>query len=428
MIDHGITICISPLLALMKNQVAALEASNIAVASINSTISLDDRDEILEDLRCGHPRTRLLYVTPEYCRTATFRRHLNTIYSQGELARIAIDEAHCISDWGHDFRPSFLDLSYFRITFPKTPIICLTATATSQVRDSVISTLRLNPSTLKIFTTTTSRPNLHFEVRFTSDEDDIRFSRLVSFLRGVHSRRSNDPTRKTELESSQTRLDAFSGIIYTSTRAECEALASRLKYEGLGAAPFHAGLGTAEKTTCQTKWLANEVGYDIIVATIAFGMGIDKTDVRFVVHWNMPKSFEGFYQEAGRAGRDGKASLCLLFYSREDRDRTILRVARDAESKGRGGPGASEQQRTNQKKSRTESFQKLVEYCESTNRCRHGFIAEFFGEDKESTRCDFACDWCKDAKGLKRRKKDGLATEEFVSTQNYAYDGQYDSC
>ena len=401
----------------MKNQIAALEASNIRVASINSTISIDERDEILKDLRHGHPHTRLLYVTPEYCRTSTFRQHLSTVYSQGELARIAIDEAHCISEWGHDFRPAFLDLSYFRITFPKTPVICLTATATPHVRDSIITTLQLNPLKLKVFTTTTARPNLHFHVHFFSDEDDTRFSKLLNLLRGIHSRRANNQSRSQELATTSTRFDAVSGIVYTSTRNECEQLAYRLRQEGIGAAPFHAGLQNAEKTTCQAKWLANEPGYDVIIATIAFGMGIDKTDVRFVVHWNIPKSFEGFYQEAGRAGRDGKASLCMLFYSREDRDRAVLRVANDARSKG--GGSASAEQRENQISFRTESFRKLVEYCESTERCRHEFIAEFFGEGKQSAQCDFACDFCKDAEDLKRRKVNGLATEEFVSTQHF---------
>ena len=145
-------------------------------------------------------------------------------------------------------------------------------------------------------------------------------------------------------------------------------------------------------------------------------MGIDKQDVRFVVHWNMPKSFEGFYQEAGRAGRDGKAAACVLFYSREDRDRISHRMTRDIPSGANNDTSANAQAKAAQSKNRAESFQKLVNYCEGTSKCRHAYINEFFA-GQEPPVCDFACDWCKDAEGLKRRKREGLASEEWVSTQ-----------
>ena len=205
----------------------------------------------------------------------------------------------------------------------------------------------------------------------------------------------------------------MSGIVYVTFRSDCDALAKRLRSHDIGAAPYHAGLSAYDRVDCQRKWLANEPGWDIVVATTAFGMGIDKQDVRFVVHWNMPKSFEGFYQEAGRAGRDGKAAACMLFYSREDRDRATYRMAKDASN---GNGNSNDNGKELQFKSRAESFQKLVEYCEDTGKCRHAFINEFFAGE-EPPKCDFACDWCKDAKGLKRRKKEGLASEEWVSTQ-----------
>lgn len=286
----------------------------------------------MKDLATGHPLTRLLYVTPEQCATDSFRNHVRVVHEQRELARIAIDEAHCISEWGHDFRPSFKELLWFRSSFPDIPIICLTATATAQVREDVIKTLGLSEERLKVFTMTTSRPNLHYEVRFKNDEED-HYSDFVGWLKKVHRRRSEDVARRVELERSGERLDNVSGIIYTLFRQDCENLAARLRQSGIGAKPYHAGLRNDEKNETLQRWVRNDKGYDVIVATTAFGMGIDKEDVRFVVHWQLPKSFEGFYQEAGRAGRDGKACLCILYYSREDRDRAYNRMSKDSKEK-----------------------------------------------------------------------------------------------
>ena len=278
---------------------------------MNSTTTSSQRKEILRDLECGHPVTRLLYVTPETCAFDYFRRHLHIVYKQRELARVAIDEAHCISEWGHDFRPSFQQLRFFKEEFPDVPVMCLTATATRRVRDDVIDTLGLSRATLKTFSMTTSRPNLHYEIRFTNDDDD-HFSHFLPWLQAVLKRRRDDSTRRTELEARSQRLDAVSGIIYTLFRRDCESLAARLCSHGIGAKPYHAGLSPAEKEDHLRGWIADEIGYDIIVATTAFGMGIDKENVRFVVHWQVPKSFEGYYQEAGRAGRDQKAAMCML--------------------------------------------------------------------------------------------------------------------
>ncbi|KAH8880049.1 ATP-dependent helicase-like protein [Thozetella sp. PMI_491] len=386
------------------NQVEALRASAIEAYSLNSNTPLSEKDYIHRDLASGHPRTRLLYVTPELCSTDGFRKRLKLVHEQKELARIAVDEAHCISEWGHDFRKDFKRLSWFRETFPDVPIMCLTATANHQVRDDVLSTLGLDktPERLRTFSMTAHRPNLHLEVRFTSDAADDKFDDFVSWLKGVYARRES-ASRRAELDAVKERVDNVPGIIYTTSRDECEVIAAALREEQIGARPFHAKLSKEVKEKTLERWINNQPGYDIIVATTAFGMGIDKENVRFVVHWRLPKSFEGYYQEAGRAGRDGKASYCFLYYSREDKNRVWNLMLRDIPKDG-----------TN-RLARMASLEKLVEYCEATTICRHQAICRYFGE-AEVPECDYACDWHKDAQALKQRKK-ALETEEFVSTQ-----------
>jgi superfamily II DNA helicase RecQ len=185
--------------------------------------------------------------------------------------------------------------------------MCLTATATPRVRDDIISTLGLQKEDLKIFSMTTSRRNLHYEVRFTSDNRN-RFDDFYDWLSRVYDRRR----QRIELDGTGERVSGVSGIIYTLFRRDCESLAAELRTRGVGARPFHAGLSKFEKDETLRGWINDEVGYDIIVATTAFGMGIDKENVRFVIHWQIPKSFEGYYQEAGRAGRDRKAAMCCM--------------------------------------------------------------------------------------------------------------------
>lgn len=382
----------------------------------------------MDDLKTGHPRTRLLYVTPEYCALDYFRKVLRTVHAQRELARIAVDEAHCISEWGHDFRPSFQELSFFKKQFPDVPMICCTATATQRVREDVIRTLHLDKRNLKHFTMTTSRPNLHYEVRFKTDEED-HYNDFLAWIRAAHARRQS-PERAAELAAKKERPTNVSGIIYTLFRKDCEILAEQLTSDGIGAKPYHAGLTNEQKDDHLSGWVANREGYDVIVATTAFGMGIDKENVRFVVHWQIAKSFEGFYQEAGRAGRDGKASVCIIYYSREDRDRAANMLSRDFERKqqadmrsNHSNSNASAHPNSN---GRAASLQSLIKYCEATNICRHKMIAAYFGDTTELA-CEYACDHCKDRKGLEARKSMGLQSEEWCSTQREtgAY-GAYD--
>lgn len=355
----------------------------------------------MKDLATGHPITRLLYITPETCQLDHIRKLLKLVHLQGELARLAIDEAHCLSEWGHDFRPAFKGLAWFRQTFPDVPIICLTATATPKVREDVIKILGLVEKDVQIFTMTTSRPNLHYEIRYKSDEVDA-FDNFLPWLKGIYRRRST-PERKAELAAMGERVENVSGIIYTLFRGTCESLAARLRDSGIGAKPYHAGLSPEIKAQTLTRWVHDEPGYDIIVATTAFGMGIDKENVRFVVHWQLPKSFEGYYQEAGRAGRDGKASSCIMYYSREDRDRAINQLTQD---KNKVGNLAQ----------RMKSLKELYQYCEVTSTCRHSMICSYFRE-RETPVCDYACDICKDSGAVKHAKANGLMSEEWVSTQ-----------
>ncbi|KAI1766519.1 ATP-dependent DNA helicase [Hypoxylon sp. FL1150] len=407
--NQGITIVVSPLLSLMMNQVEALRAADIDASSLNSNTSLKEKDRIINDLKTGHPRTRLLYVTPELCAQDRFRDHISTVHRQKELARVVIDEAHCISEWGHDFRKDFKRLAWFREKFPDVPIMCLTATANGQVRNDILSILGLDvsPQRLRTFTMTAHRPNLHFEIRYTRDEDDIRLEDFLKWLRGVYRRRAASE-RKNELDASGQRVDNVPGIIYINSRAECESLASQLREQGIGAQPFHAMLSNDTKERVLGNWVSNKPGYDIIVATTAFGMGIDKNNVRFVVHWRIPKSFEGYYQEAGRAGRDGNAAFCFLYYSREDRDRVRNHIKRDRER--------SQSLSGNNFEAREQSLIALATYCETVNECRHKLICSYFGENEVPV-CDYACDFHKDSAGLQRRRNKGLASEEWVSTQ-----------
>lgn len=390
----------------------ALQAAGIEARALNSLTPYSEKQKILRDLETGHPMTRLIYVTPELCSTDHFRKRLHVVHKQQELARIAIDEAHCISEWGHDFRKDFKRLSWFRETFPDVPIMCLTATANPQVRSDILTTLKLVPEDTKTFLMSPQRSNLHLEIRYTRDDDENRLDNFLRWLQGVYERRK-EAARSTELSAAGERVDNVPGIIYTISRDECESLAAALRDNGIGAKPFHAKLTNSTKEETLSRWINNEPGYDVIVATTAFGMGIDKNNVRFVVHWRIPKSFEGYYQEAGRAGRDGNASYCFLYYSREDLER-VLRMVRSG-----GGSGDTE---TNSD-ARRRSLLKLAEYCENTDRCRHELICEYFGETA-APECDFACDWHKDRDDLEERARKGLASEEYVSTQ--AMQGTYD--
>jgi RecQ family ATP-dependent DNA helicase len=410
-VSTGVTVVISPLLALMTNQVDAALKLGIPTKSIHGNTPRSERQKIETDLLCGHPETRLLYVTPELCAYDNFRRILSQIHRQGQLTRIAIDEAHCISEWGHDFRTAYKDLMWLKqhLQCPSVPIMAVTATATTQVRADIFTYLQLK--NVKVFTTSSARPNIHYEIQYFNEsepangEDDM-FPYLVNWLTRMHQRRVLAKV-----------ADPIHGIIYCPTRVMADALSDKLTDAGIRAASYHAGLDPYKRISVQAAFLETKpatdaepediaASFNLICATTAFGMGIDMPTIRFVVHYGLPRGMESFIQESGRAGRDNKAAASVILYSREERDRCIWRGQRDA----------SKEKNKILAKSRQLSMEKMIGFCENTSQCRHKLVSQYFGEDASAAVCNYACDVCKEgAVTLQKRKDKCLATFEAAS-------------
>ncbi|KNC96858.1 RecQ family ATP-dependent DNA helicase [Spizellomyces punctatus DAOM BR117] len=439
-LDQGVTLVVSPLLALMQNQVDALKKINIKAATLNSTLKVKERREVLTDLALVKPRIKLLYVTPELMATDHFRTTLEKLHQRAMLSRLVIDEAHCISEWGHDFRHDYRKLSWFKETFPKIPVMALTATATNRVRADIIKQLHLPaPHSLKLFVCSFNRPNLHYEVRFKPRSNNDPYPDILSFLKSIYENRR----KRIEETSSKERVEGVCGIIYCATRSTCDDVAQKLRVDGVRAQSYHAGLKSSERHSVLKAWSGTDPfsvvrdndaenavtggGHssevvDVVVATISFGMGIDKKDVRFVIHWDMSKSLEGYYQESGRAGRDGKVSRCILYYSHEDRDRHTYLIGLENEKRRAKGLPPSE----------NASFNKMVEYCEDVKTCRHVFFDRYFGADEATLKAEILCpskrcDVCKDPIKLEKEKKAALVTpgssEDFITGRQFEAGG-----
>lgn len=360
---HGIVLVVSPLIALMENQVIALKEKGIAAEFLSSTQTSSVRNKIHEDLDSGKPSVRLLYVTPELIATPGFMSKLTKIHTRGLLNLIAIDEAHCISSWGHDFRPSYRKLSSLRNHLPDVPVLALTATAAPKVQNDVIESLCLqDPLVLK---SSFNRPNIYYEVRYKDLLDDA-YADLSSVLKSCGD---------------------VCAIVYCLERATCDGLSAHLSKNGISSAAYHAGLNNKLRSSVLDGWISSKI--QVVVATVAFGMGIDRKDVRMVCHFNIPKSMESFYQESGRAGRDQLPSKSLLYYGVDDRKKMefILRNAENKKLQSSSSGGELS------KKSLTD-FNLMIEYCEGAG-CRRKKILESFGEQVSATLCKKSCDACK---------------------------------
>ncbi len=348
---EGTTLVISPLISLMKDQVDALQQYGVPATFINSSLSIKETRSRIEKAERGE--YKLLYVAPERLESESFRNLLESL----NVSFVAIDEAHCVSQWGHDFRPSYLHLGPFLKSFPQQPLIgAFTATATEEVQTDIIRQLGLNGP--NVFVTALNRPNLSFTT--------LRGENKKAFI----------------LEYAQLHADQ-SGIIYVGTRKEVDNLQTFLSKNGLRAGKYHAGMGEEDRQKSQEDFLFDE--RTVMVATNAFGMGIDKSNVRYVIHYNMPKNMEAYYQEAGRAGRDGEPGECLLLFSPQDVvlqrfliEQTIFQPER--------------------KMNELKKLQGMVDYCHSP-RCLRKTILEYFGEENIQEECG-NCSNCNDEREM----------------------------
>lgn len=356
----GLTVVISPLIALMKDQVDSMQAAGVAATYLNSSLTPDESRARLRGLHNGE--FKMLYVAPERLLLSGFLSDLQ----RWNVSLIAVDEAHCVSEWGHDFRPEYRQLAQLRGLFPNVPMMALTATATERVRVDIVEQLHLNEPA--IYVASFNRPNLNYRVLPKAGPYD-------QTLEYIRSRRNEN------------------GIVYCQSRKSAESVAERLNADGVRAAPYHAGMDAKDRGINQEQFLRDEV--KVICATIAFGMGINKPNVRFVIHYDLPKNVEGYYQETGRAGRDGLPSECLLLFSAGDvvKQQQFIDEKPDAE-----------------KQIAREQLQQMVHYAESAE-CRRASLLEYFGEMFPHENCG-ACDNCL----YPRETYDGtVAAQKFLS-------------
>lgn len=350
LLKSGITIVVSPLIALMQDQVTTLKDNGIGATFLNSTISFEEVRSRETALLNGD--IKLLYVAPERLFTPSFQEFITKLIQKIGISTFAIDEAHCVSEWGHDFRPEYRQLFQLKQHYPQIPIIALTATATQRVRTDIVQQLRLKDP--KIYISSFNRQNLYYEVKQKSKQ---AYQQLLSVIK------------------EQQGDSKGSGIIYCLSRKHVNEVATKLKHDGISALPYHAGLSATERETNQTKFIRDDI--QIIVATIAFGMGINKPDVRFVIHYDLPRNLESYYQEAGRAGRDGEEAKCTILFGWGDVHTVKYLI---------GQKSSPNEQRIAQ-----QQLNQIIDYAESPV-CRRKIQLGYFGESFEAP-CN-NCDNC----------------------------------
>lgn len=351
----GLTVVISPLIALMQDQVTTLQANDIPATFLNSSLDAATARQRIAEVYAG--KIKLLYVAPERLLHESFLTLLDQVHTQIGLAAFAVDEAHCVSEWGHDFRPEYRRLAEVRQRYPQVPVYALTATATERVRQDIMHQLQLRHPFVHV--ASFNRPNLYYEVRPKSRQ---AYADLYREIR----------------EQGQA-----SGIVYCLSRREVNEISARLQADGISALPYHAGLSDKARTLNQERFIRDDV--QVMVATVAFGMGIDKPDVRFVIHHNLPRNIEGYYQEAGRAGRDGEPSKCLLFFAAKDIHTIEWLIERKVDPVT-GNPLENEQRIARQQ------LRQVIDYAESTV-CRRTVQLGYFGEtfSGDCGGCDNCC-------------------------------------
>ncbi|MBT4722326.1 RecQ family ATP-dependent DNA helicase [Candidatus Falkowbacteria bacterium] len=364
-VNDGMTIVISPLIALMKDQVDSLLARNIRAEFINSSQSWEEVKAVID--RMKKKEIDLLYVAPERLSQVGFTTMFRN--NNMDVSFVAVDEAHCVSSWGHDFRPEYMNIRYFIENMGDSrPVVgAFTATATTEVREDIVKNLNLN--TPQVFVRGFDRPNLHFSALQMKDKDrDAQALKIVKKSQG-------------------------SGIVYVLTRKKAEATAKLLNQNGINAIAYHAGLNSDKRTKVQQDFMDNK--YKVIVATVAFGMGVNKADIRFVVHLGMPGSLENYYQEAGRAGRDGEKASCVLLSSPKDYGLQSFFIQKGKDEMYEQGKSSGEVNEIVNIK--YDKIKKIREYVENES-CRRKTILNYFSDpdlDKYSDKCD-NCDICLD--------------------------------
>jgi RecQ family ATP-dependent DNA helicase len=354
-LSSGLTLVVMPLISLIEDQTVLLTKLGISVRVFSGTQSAAIQQQVYDEIRMD-ASVKMLFITPEKLAKSDKLNHfLNELYYANRLERIVIDEAHCVSKWGRDFRSDYLKLCSFRKTYPKVPIIALTATATDKVKEDIVKVMGMNHAL--IFLSSFNRPNLIYEIR---NKDKGISEEIAQFIK--------------------TKYPTSSGLVYCISKKDCERLAKMLKRNyGIKAKFYHADLKPEKRSAYQAEWMEGRV--KVLVATVAFGMGIDKRDVRYVIHYSLPKSLENYYQESGRAGRDGKVSDCILFYNYGDKHKQEFFI-HNSKSGGR----------------QEENFHELnsiIAYCEDRFHCRRQLTLKHFGEEFDPKDCNRTCDNCK---------------------------------